>query len=197
MLVLGNTSTQHVLYVKPVGTTSSDFPEQPCLCLDQYAENPKIYFTKGALFLFLAGTHILLTTVNLVNITDISLQGMKNDSDIDIRNDLAIQCENLTNLSIERLTFTLPSSISGGTSSVLSITNSKEVFLRNLAFQGNGNPSKVLLRAIYSAYSEITIVSCLFRGNTGDNGGAIIALGSNFTLNGNCFIQNKAMKKGC
>lgn len=189
-------STQDVRYVKPNNSSCS---YQPCLTLDQYMEQANTYFTPRATFLFLAGNHSLQTALSLINISDITLKGKQNDSDIKIicKNEVTFSCENITNLSIEGLTFLLYSSDTHRNASVLRISNSQSVQISNSIFHGNGDLNKKLVRAIYSIHSTIVIVHCHFKGNTGYFGGAIYAeVKSNITLVGSIFITNKAVKEG-
>lgn len=72
------TVSAHVRFVKPDNYTLS-CPGQPCLTLDNYAQKESEYFTSGATFVFLAGTHILQTRIILTNTANITLSGEVND----------------------------------------------------------------------------------------------------------------------
>ena len=196
-IVLLGSSTKYFRYVKP-NNSSSSCPDQPCLTLDQYAQRAEKYFTTGSTFQFLAGNHSLQNSVKLTNISEIILGGKETDSvTIICKNELSIICENVTNLSIQGLTFLLYSINTNKHLSALSIYNSKEILLLNLTFVGNVFFSKTLVRAIYSMHSTIIIANCLFKGNTGYDGGAIYASdGSTVTLSASNFIENEAMNDG-
>ena len=74
-------------------------------------------------------------------------------------------------------------------------TNSQEVVIANSVFQkGSIHPPG---RAIVATDSNITIIKCLFEGNTGDDGGAISARHNTImTLDGSTFIGNQATGRG-
>lgn len=63
-------------YVHP--SNSSDCPGEPCLTLDEYAENVTEYSIPGTEFIFLSGEHFLNIPLTLTSITNINLTG---DSD--------------------------------------------------------------------------------------------------------------------
>lgn len=201
MLVL-SVSTKQVCYVKP-SNSSLNCSHQPCLTLDQYTQQSKSYFTTGTTFLFLPGNHSLQTTVKLINVSNITLRGIENDVSNDTANaitilcktGLATQCENVTNLKIQGMTFVLYSSHTDKNLSVLSIFDSKEVLFLKLSFQGSSDLTSV--SAVYCNHSSVSIVSCFFRGFTAFIGAAIYASDrSNVTLDGNVFIDNRALHSG-
>ena len=82
-------------------------PDQPCLTLDQYTELNN--FTSGATLLFLPGNHSLELTLNLTEISNITLTRRGNNSTVNIicTNVGMIQCMNVTDLKIEGLRFIL------------------------------------------------------------------------------------------
>ncbi len=193
-------SSQHVRYVKP-NNSSLSCPGQPCLTLDQYTSQAAKYFTAGSDFLFLAGKHSVHTTVILQNISDVIFRPKENDSDVTIlcMEKFTIQCKNVTNLTIEGITFVLYGDGITPTrqSSILSIFDSKEVSLCNLRFRGTLGVQKTLVRAAHCIHSNVTILSCLFEGSTGYRGGAILASDrSSITLGATIFTKNKAVHSG-
>ena len=100
-------STHNVHYVKSVDSSPLGCSDQPCLTLDQYNQQTETYFTTGSTFVFLAGNHTINTTVNLTSISEITLRGERN-SQVNIlcgSIEVAILCENVSNLSIEGLAF--------------------------------------------------------------------------------------------
>ncbi len=163
-------SAQQVCYVKPDDYPVESCPGQPCLTLEQYAQQSKQFFIAGATFLFLAGNHTLETTVELTNVSSITLKGNNSDSTI------ALTCtfilgEHVKNLTIEGLMIELNSSDIYQEYAALSFSESTNILISKLTFQGNGNlSSSTGTTAVHSRLSSVTIVSCLFDGNTGLNG---------------------------
>lgn len=193
MLVL-STSTLYVRYVKPNDSSSLSCPNQPCLTLDEYTQQTEEFFTSGATFVFLAGNHSLKTAINLVNITDIILEGDENISSINILCMNEVTFLNVRKLTIEGLTFVFHSS---NISSAIKVLGTKGLVISKSTFQGSWDINQAFMRALYSRFSTIVIVNCSFEGNTGNNGGAILASHhSNITLSGSIFTGNKAKFSG-
>lgn len=96
-------------------------------------------------------------------------------------------------LTIQGLGFSLNTASYEVRSSALSIFNSTEVGLYNLTFQGGDH---VLWRSVCSYYSSITVASSLFRGNAGNNGGAIFTLATKINIVDSKFIANRAESDG-
>ena len=198
VLLLESTSAQDSHYVKP--NNCMNCYSQPCLSLDQYAEEKDRYFTSGSTFLFLVGNHSLKAQVNLTSISHITLRGKKNDSDsvnIICTSRVIFRFENATGIKIEGLTFLLQLT-KHITPSALVFINSKEVSITTSVFQGSEDMNKTSAWAVFSHQSDIIITDSLFEGNTGSKGGAIKAQGhgGNITLDGNKFIRNKALYGG-
>lgn len=190
-------AAQPVRYVRPSDPSHQDcIGYQPCLTLDQYAEQAASYFTMGATFLFLAGNHGLEKTLSLTNIAGLTLKGMDNGSNINVvrRNGSFIICESVTKLHFEGLAFR---SQSDSSTSIFVVLNSQEVTMLNMTFTGSGDLNKGRSRAVYLKNSTLAIVSCYFKGNTAFDGGALFMdIGSNVTLDGNIFRENKASQRG-
>ena len=182
-------SSQNVHYVKP-GDSSLSCPGQPCLTLEQYALQTSEYFISGTVFLFFAGNHSLQTTINLQNVSNITLVGDVNNSKV-MSSLVGFRCTNVTNLTVEGLIFTLGTL---STEVVFSIFRSI-VFMNSLAFQGQAM-SAHLFRALHMRNSTLVVESCLFERNSAINGGAIIAIWSNITLISSIFIANQAHHSG-
>lgn len=198
LAVLASTiSAHHVRYVKPHDSSPLSCPGQPCLTIDQYAEQ-EMMFIAGATFVFLAGNHTASKTVNLANVSGVTLRGRRED-DVNVKilsiSGVFILCERVTNLTIERLQFQLEAS--SGEISVLKILNSTKISISCIVFQRNTDLSETLSRAIHITRSTLTVANCLFEGNTGEYGGAVYAsAASNITFNGNTFIGNRAKTGG-
>lgn len=196
--VFSGSTQQDVRFVKP-SNMSTDCLHRLCLTLDQYAQQPETYFTTGSTFVFLAGNHSLQATVNITSTSDVTLKAETNDSRVNIActNRVSIFCDTVTNLTIQGLTFLLESNGILQDSSALHFFNCRETLISSTMFLGSGNVTKKLVRGIYSLFSDLSIVSCRFEGNTGDYGGAIYASeGSNINLTGNTFITNTAKYTG-
>lgn len=178
-------SMQHAFYVKPNDSALQDCPGQPCLTLDMFARQTDTYFTSGATFLFLAGNHSSHTTVHLRNISGVTFKGKEKDLVI-YWNNVTISCFGVQNLTIEGLSFKSAhiNNDDNPSSSVLEVVYSRDVWISNSIFQGSGDPSKGLVRAILANHSSISVANCLFRRNTGDSGGAIFAAASTISLGG-------------
>ncbi len=192
VLLLSASSSLQVYYVKP-SNLSVSCPGQPCLTIDQYSTQQSKYFTTGSAFQFLTGNHSMYTTIRLRDISDIILRGTQ-DATLLCKTEMAILCENVSNLTIE--TMVLASKDDKGMNlSALSIINSKNILLLDVKFQGTYN-LKIPKRAVYFNHSNATIENCLFEGNTAHNGGAMYTSQSNITLKGSRFIENSAQHYG-
>ena len=188
-------SSEHVHYVKPSNTSNTSCFHPPCLTLQQYIQWNDTYFTSGSTFVFLAGNHSMQTVVYLTNISNIFLRGDSNGSNVNVicRNEASIECNRVTNLTLEGLTFMLDSSGVRKSSTALKFLHC-DVKIVSCVFLGN---NELIVRSILLSYSNITIVYCAFNRNTGDYGGAILALNlSNIFLYGSMFIENKAIHSG-
>ena len=184
---------QHVRYVLPNGGSSPlNCPGQPCLTIDQYTQQTETYFTTGSTFVFLAGNHSPRSKLTLINISDVTLRGEGNTSQVNIicTKDVTIHCDEVQSLSIDELTFVLHSN---NGISAFKIYSSNEIQISFSVFQGNGI---VLRRAIDLYYSSIEITSCVFNGSIGRNGGAISATHSDITLIESIFVANRAITSG-
>ena len=197
---LAQHNNSYYRYVKPTGSPARACPGQPCYTLDRYTEQTETFFTRGATFLFLAGNHTLRSTIYLANVSAITLQ--RNDNDHNVSS-FTIACRNtiifgdsIRNLTINGLAIELLSSSLQKDYSALQFHGSTGIHIRKSIFQGSGRLTEATMRAVYSGQSVITIASCLFSGNTGYDGGAVLAVQSNVTLAGNTFTQNRAKRHG-
>ena len=207
ILSVWSVSAQQACYVLPNGSSPLSCPGSPCLTIDQYTQQQtETYFTTGSTFIFLAGNHSLESTLTLTNISDVTLRGEGNASQVNIvfRENVSIHCDRVKNLTIEELTFLLHSNkkltIENLTillafnkiknmAGVLNFSSSDEINISFSIFQGNGlTPA----RALSLRSSNIEIAGCVFNGSIGDGGGAISATGdSNITLIGSVLLQIK------
>ena len=146
--------------------------------------------------MFLAGNHTVNTTVNLTSISEITLRGERNSQvNILCSIQVVILCENVSSLSIEGLMF-LSRNIAIE-SVALKITDSNEVWVHNVTFQGRYSFIKSFTGLEVTSSDTITVTRCSFEGITADNGGAIyVTAESNLTLNASTFIGNNATRHG-
>ena len=180
-----------VHYVRSSDSVSSSCPGHgsPCLTLQQYADMGNL--TSGTTFEILPGIHSITSSLVLVNISNIVLRSPKEvglPAEILCSCTTAILCDNVTNLLVERLTFSqnhtntlVLKNCSKPTA--FRMMNCNSVRIDQIKFQGNGNVSisAMVVIAITSAYSalggfNLTVQGSLFSGNEGyDDGGAVSA----------------------
>lgn len=197
MLTSASSASMDTYYVKP-NNYSSNCDNQPCLTLEQYVNESARYLTTGSTFLFLSGNHSLQTQVNLTNISNLTLRGKDNDSNINIlcTTKVAFRCENVIGFNVERLTFLLHLN-QYNPASALAFLSCRKVSISCSAFKGSKDRNKTSAWAIFSNNSSILVSDCVFEGNTGSRGGAISIQGrSIMKLNGNNFTKNAGSKGG-
>ena len=191
-----------IRYVLPNDSSNITCPDgnETCLTLDHYIKNKDVYLTTGSVFLFFAGNYTLQIEVNLINVSNITFRNEGNDTNIIIacRKGITISCKNVRNFKIEGLKFVFyPNQLKfNQSSSVLKLTDSRDILISNSLFQGSIDLNKPFVRAIYSTRSAIIIMQCVFQGSTGKYGGAIYADSSFLNLTDNLFLQNLAKFRG-
>ena len=187
---------QQTLYVRPTDLQLQECPGQPCCTLEQYGEQADKFFTTGATFLFLPGNHTLHITISLINISAITFKKFDNASIVMIIcNTTILICNSIKNLTIDGLNIQLHCN-SSKTFSALKVYYSTGIQIFQSLFQGSRKLKEIGLRAVRSTHSVIIIMNCLFDGNKGHNGGALLAASSNITLTANTFTQNKGDNGG-
>ena len=184
-----------VRYVK--ANHSQNCPDQPCHDLEYYASRGAMYFTTGSTFVFLPGNHSIHSSILLQNVSDVLFKG---DSDVivicKVPTDIIV-CKNVTNFGIESVIFMLYTRNTSKWIPVFNISDSREILLQNLTFQGSSDAFNALVGAAYITHSQALIQRCVFDGNMGLFGGALHVLGgSNITLAGNLFSNNEAKCSG-
>ena len=196
LLVLSFGLAEGSLYVLPASSSPAECPADPCLTLEEYAQESSRYFTANSSFLFLPGCHSLSTALHLTAVSNISFRGTENGT-ATITCASSITVDTVTNFHVHGVVFQLLFSQQEGIalSSALVITRSQEVVISEAVFQrvkrtGQG-------RAINCTYCKINILNCFFEDNTGQNGGAIFAQRAIFmNLTGNVFARNEAERFG-
>ena len=174
--------------------SSPSDPDQPCLTLDQYAELND--FTSGTTLQFLPGNHSLELTLNLTEISSITLTRRYSNSTVNIicTNVGMIRCTNVTGLKVEGLRFIL--AYEGNKSaSAITFINCIEILIASATFEGS---EKGTGRATSLQNSQATIWKCDFESNiVSDNGGAIfMKSNTSLTINGSSFTKNQARRGG-
>ena len=195
LLVLDISAQDNVRYVMPSSSSPAFIcPGQPCLTLGQFTEMADRYFTTGSTFAFLAGNHSLHTALSLTNVSNMILRGDQT-ANILVERNHTIQCENVSNIQIQGLNFVL-CNFACKQESALYFTDS-QVTISECEFHGSRNKRLVKVKSVYSRFSNITLLNCLFDGNTGSRGGAIEAKeGSTLTISGTIFTGNEAADSG-
>lgn len=186
----------HDLHYVNVNNSSADVcPVRPCFTLGQLADMTDRYFTAGSTFLFLSGNHSLQAMISLTNVSDIILRSWENGNSssaiVYLVKNAAIVCNNVSNFHIEGLTFILCKYHCKVGGSALQFMNSAQIMISYSTFQGSGNHTQATVMSVYAQRSNVTILECLFEGNTA---GALLAQHrSAITITGSTFIRNKAM----
>ena len=175
-------SVRHVRYVKPTDSVSG-CPDLSCLTLDQYMEQPSVYFTTGSIFLFLPGSYLLETTVVLRGVSNISFIGASQGHGVTfaLRNDAIILFINVTRLKIQGITFLLNSA---GT---FELYDSVDVEIINSKFQ-DGREKGNSLAVVSSMNTSILMQGCFFSRNRQ----AFSSINSRITLKDSSFLSNEA-----
>lgn len=169
-----------------------------CLTFDEYVEETDYYFTRESIFVFLAGNHTLQNELSLERVSNITFRGGTGLTNADIVCKLThnIMLTEVNNVTITGLTFLLHNYEHDRESAVF-VENSGNVIFSKMLFHGSGDETKPLARALKSISSNITIRESQFEGNTGNEGGAIIASEKSYlTLERNVFTGNRAVILG-
>lgn len=179
-----------------------NYQGQPCLTLEQYAQQPTSFFTDNATFLFSSGSHNARTAINLTNVSNIILKGEGTNVSILCETEFVLQCEGVSNLTVTSLNFLHSfNKVSKETSIlVLRILNSSNILVNETTFIGS-NAS--FATAMHVEYSELALVQCKFEQYTGipggimrqlkvENikGGAILSQDSVLNISGSIFLGN-------
>ncbi len=190
-----------IYYVLPDDGFYLDCPDiNNCHSFEEYVYYADYYFTRGSIFIFMAGNHTLQSELELNGVSNVLLRGCGNEPNTNIVCKLThnILIVNTENVMLTGLTFLLYS-YEHDRQSALYVDFSINLAISNMIFQGTGDLSSALslTRALYSTSSNISITNCQFIGNTGFEGGAIQATGqSHLVLAGNTFVENRAIRSG-
>ena len=159
--------------------------DQPCLTLHQFSELNN--FSSGTTLQFLPGNHKLELTLNLTEISNITLTKREVNSTVNIicTNVGMIQCMNVTGLTIEGLRFLLAYEGSETATAIMFI-NCIEILITSTIFEGS---QKDTGRAISLQNTQATIWKCNFESNrVSGYGGAIYMINNtSLTIHGSSF----------
>lgn len=89
ILLVPAVSGQQVSYVR-ANNSFDCHGRYPCFTLDQYAE--QAHFTTGSTFVFLAGNHIVQTSVRVTNVFDITFKREESNNNFYVRTNLPFFC---------------------------------------------------------------------------------------------------------
>ena len=182
-------SAEKFRYVRPIDSSVLACPAQPCFTLEQYLTSSSLAasFNSGADFVFLAGNHYLEYSIKLEDVSNVSFTGQAGQqaAKIIFKEDGGVWFENISNLTVSRVTFVFNSTFS---TVAFVISNSSGIRIINSTFQGNSQRTT----AIKSRNTIITIVGCFFEDNAGVFSGALMLANSVVTLKRNIFLNNMA-----
>ena len=182
-------ASKSTYFVKPENSSCSSH-QYPCLTLDEYASNQSEFFTSDSIFLFLNGSHTTRNGVFLRNVSNIILKGVDSNPEM-CTTDWHIQCESVSNLTLEGLKMTYTGGLSDTT---LSLLASSKALITNTIFQGS---KQFEVRAVFVERSFANFKQCAFRRNIGKLGGALwIANMSKVIISRSVFSENHAHLSG-
>ena len=107
-LTSSGVNSSGLYYVKPTEPTNATCPGQPCLTLDEYAENETEYFVSNIRMEFLPGEHKLSRVIDVANATNVTLVGYNTLHDAHIMCDdpeVLMKFTNIILLTISGLNF--------------------------------------------------------------------------------------------
>ena len=173
-------------YVTPNRSTSCLVHKDPCLTLNEYANEPDKHFINNTTFYFYFGDHELNTHLWLKNLHSIAFRGLSDDKLSSIVSSASITWEKCENIEISLIVFTL----TGNFTFILVFNQTHFIHLSNISILGNENSG---CSSIMSQDSTIDIIDSRFVGLLGLSGAALMVSGSNITFAGNnSFISNVA-----
>ena len=107
-LAFGVSTPLEICYVRTPDTPFSDCPHQPCLTLHQYTQTNNFNYSPISAWKL----HSSRISTEPNNVSNITLRGTSNSAtNIICTNVITIQCENVTGLKIEELSFIINDSM--------------------------------------------------------------------------------------
>ena len=220
-LVSADDATSKQNYVTP----TSEIPcinltgQAPCLTLDDYANQPDLYFVNNTIFYFLHGTHRLNATLILIGLHNITLQGLPGNDMVLIMLDTLVNITFDTCYNVEISSFSFK--LTGNFSYSIAFQQSNFIKLLNVTILGSKMRGQSSITSQNSSLniadskfisikgyigaalqiSDSSIVTFIgnnsFKHNLAKFGGAIYSANSVLILNGtNVFVNNKGTSYG-
>ena len=193
-----NTSVFTKNYVTPDKTIgcSINLSQNRCLTLQEYANQPNVYFTNDTIFYFEPGEHKLNSSLKLENLSNVTLQGLLAESSvpearISFEAFVNITWEKCSNIEISSVTFYLLNNFTY----IIVFNQAKTVLLRGVYVHSSG----VTMRgcsSILCQQSEVNIVDCKYFGIQGSLGAAMYVSESNATFSGNNIFAHNTVSYG-
>ena len=185
-------------FVRPPENVSC--PSQPCLALNDYAQEPNQYFLDDSIFLFLPGIHQLDIQLHLKNVSNVTFLSIDFDEQQDntarvfFSPSVNITWTDCDNIKISGLVFIL-SGHSGETFFSGLVFQRTTSYLSQLTLFGNGTLQSTAI--FLSDSSQVKITDVQVSGATSINGSVLYALNSTIDFLGqNDFVNNTATDKG-
>ena len=185
-------------YVQPSANKVISCPEEqrPCLTLNEYANEPKVYFVNNVVFYFYPGSHRLGSSLRLKNIHNISFQGLPTTGtslraiNVTIDSLASITWEESWNIEISSMSFILRNNFTF----IIRFESSLFIYFSNISILGNGYTG---CSSIMTQKSALYISNSIFTGLNGFLGAVMMAVASNVTFSGNnIFFNNTAAASG-
>ena len=167
-------------YVTPGRSNLPCNGSEPCLTLEEYANDPRTYFISDTIFYFYPGKHELNTSLELCDIHHLHFQVM-NYGIVNITFDelVNITCINCTDISLSSINFYVTENFTH----LFLFDSTSAIGLSNIAIISNMN--RVGCSAILIEDSEANLVNSSFIGISGIYGSALAVYRSNVTFSGN------------
>ena len=180
-------------YVTPNKTLHCADNQFTCLTLQEYANQPDIYFTSDTIFYFEPGRHMLKSSLNFVNAHNFTFQGLSDSKVPNVMFDslVSITWDGCSNIKVSSIVFTLLSDFT------LSIIFRKTYLVQLSAVTIVGYSWNIGCSAIMSHQSSVDIRDSKFIGIQGLFGAALMISASNVTITkNNMSIGNTATAGG-
>lgn len=167
-------------YVRPITSTACPSRAESCLTLNDYVSNAAEYFTSDTIFRFLEGEHLLNVTMELENVTNITLSG--NGTMVTVAADSSMSFVGSRDIFVGSLAIQRQGGVTmeNASHSMLIFENSHSVQMSDISFNGNRYHS----RAVKFIQSTADVTSCSFNNGHSEYGGAIFVDSSNVTFSG-------------
>ena len=166
-------------YVTPSRSGLSCNGSEPCLTLEEYANDPATYFVSDTIFYFYPGKHQLNTSLELCDIHHLHFQAMNNGI-VNITFDelVNITWVNCTDISLSSINIYVTENFTH----LFLFESASAIGLSNIVIISSIN--KVGCSAVLIKDSEANLVNSSFIGISGIYGSALAVYGSNVTFSG-------------